>query len=269
MVRFSRARVMTVIATALAAVGIMSAVPALADPPPPPQTPTATTFDGTPTVGPLFRNGLDQHHGCTASVVASPRHDLLVTAAHCVTGTAAGWQFAPGYRGGQTPYGVWTVTHAYIDPRWAGGQDPHYDYAILQVADQSIGGVKTAIQDVTGGNVLAPAPRAGRSITDVAYNSGIDDLPIHCATTATYTDGFPGFNCHGFVGGSSGSPWLAKVPGTHVTEVVGVIGGLYQGGCYEYTSYSSPLTWQADKLILRATLGQHPDVVPAAGSDGC
>ncbi|SEG10758.1 Trypsin [Actinacidiphila yanglinensis] len=269
MVRFSRARVLTVLATALAAVGVLSAGPALADPPAPPGTPTATAFDGTSTVGPLFRNGLAQNHGCTASVVASPRHDLLLTAAHCVSGTAAGWQFAPGYRAGQTPYGVWTVTHAYVDPRWSSSQDPRYDYAVLQVADRSTGHRTNAIQDVTGAEVLGTAPRAGQAVTDVAYNAGIDDLPIHCATTVTYTDGSPGFNCHGYVGGSSGSPWLSTVPGTHRTEVVGVIGGLHQGGCYEYTSYSSPFTVQAETLILRATLGLHPDVVPAAGSDGC
>jgi hypothetical protein len=269
MVRLSRARVITVLSTALVAMGIISAAPALADPPAPPQIPTATAFDGTSTVGPLFRDGLGQSHGCTASVVASPRHDLLLTAAHCVSGTAAGWQFAPGYRNGDTPDGVWTVTHAYVDPRWSSSQDPQYDYAILQVADRSINRKRTAIQDVTGANVLGPAPRAGQTITDVAYNEGIDDLPIHCSTTVSFTTGFPTFNCHGYVGGSSGSPWLSEVPGTRLTEVNGIIGGLHQGGCYEYTSYSSPFTWQADTLILRATLGLHPDVVPAAGSDGC
>jgi hypothetical protein len=269
MVRFSRPRLITVLATAVAAIGIMSTAPALADPPAPPGTPTATTFDGTSTVGPLFRDGLDKDHDCTASVVASPHHDLLLTAAHCVSGTATGWQFTPGYRNGQAPYGAWTVTHAYVDPRWNSNQDPRYDYAILQVADRSIAHRKTAIQDVTGANILATAPHAGQTITDVAYNAGIDDLPIRCSTTVTYTAGFPSFNCHGYVGGSSGSPWLSEVPGTHLTKVNGIIGGLHQGGCHEYTSYSSPLTWQANTLILRATLGLHPDVAPAAGSDGC
>jgi hypothetical protein len=268
MLSFSRARVLAVLATFLVATGI-AAAPALADPPAPPGTPTATSFDGIPTVGPLFRHGLDQDHGCTASVVASPGRDLLLAAAHCVSGTAAGWQFAPGYRDGRTPYGVWTVTRAYVDPRWIAGQDPQYDYAILQVAAQSFGGRRTTVQDVTGGNVLGRAPRPGQTVTDVAYNAGIDDSPIRCTTTVYYTDGFPGFNCHGYVGGSSGSPWLSTVPGTGLTEVDGLIGGLHQGGCYEYTSYSPALTWQAYRLVLRATLGLEPDVVPVAGSDGC
>jgi len=269
MLMFTRAKVLTVLASALAVLGIMAAAPALADPPAPPGTPTATPFDGISTVGPLFRHGLDQNHGCTASVVASPGRDLLLAAAHCVSGTAAGWQFAPGYRNGQTPYGVWTVTRAYVDPRWVRDQDPQYDYAILEVADQSVDGRRTGVEDVTGANILGRAPHAGQSVTDVAYNSGIDDRPVKCTTTVYYTGGFPGFNCHGFVGGSSGSPWLSEVPGTGLTEVDGLIGGLHQGGCYEYTSYSPAFTWQAYKLVLRASLGLRPDVVPVAGSDGC
>lgn len=264
-----RANVIVVIATIFATSGLVSAVPAAADPSAPPGTPTATQFDGIPTVGPVFRHGLGQNHGCTASVVAAPRHDLVLAAAHCVSGTAAGWQFAPGYRNGLTPYGVWTVTRAYVDPRWISDQDPQYDYAILQLARRRIGGRELGVQDVTGADILGGAPRPGQTITDVAYNSGIDDRPVHCTTTVYYTAGFPSFNCHGYVGGSSGSPWLSTVPGTGLTEVDGVIGGLHQGGCYEYTSYSSAFTLRVYALIIRATLGLHPDVVPPAGSDGC
>jgi hypothetical protein len=269
MFRFSSARMIVLAAVAAVSAGLLSATPAAADPPAPPGTPSATAFAGVPTVGPLFRNGLGHNHGCTASVVAGPRHDLILAAAHCVSGTAAGWQFAPGYNGGRTPYGVWTVTHAYVDPKWSDTQDPQHDYAILQVADQQINGRRTAVQDVTGANVLGQAPHPGQPITDVAYNAGIDDRPIRCTIPAYYTGGFPAFNCHGYVGGSSGSPWLATVPGSHRTYVEGIIGGLHQGGCYEYTSYSSAFTPDVYALIARATLGIHPDTVPAAGSDGC
>lgn len=89
------------------------------------------------------------------------------------------------------------------------------------------------------------------------------------ATTTYYTDGFPAFNCHGYVGGSSGSPWLSRIPGTPWQMVLGVIGGLHQGGCYEYTSYSSAFGLDAFRLLLRAELHRNPDVVPRAGSDGC
>lgn len=266
---FNRAKITVLLAAAVASVGVWSAGPAAADPPAPPGTPTATSFAGTPTVGPLFRNGLTSNHGCTASVVSSLRRDLIITAAHCVSGTAAGYQFAPGYDDGATPYGVWTVTHAYVDPAWAAKGDTQDDYAILQVADQKHGAREVGVQDVTGGNVLGLAPHTGRTITDVAYNAGIDDQAIRCTVPVYQTDGYPSFNCHGYVGGSSGSPWIATDPLTHRTYVEGVIGGLHQGGCYEYTSYSSAFTLATQALLLRATLGLRPDTVPAAGSDGC
>src|SRR5215475_272634 len=37
------------------------------------------------TVGPLFANGTAVAHGCTASVLDSPGHNLILTAAHCVS----------------------------------------------------------------------------------------------------------------------------------------------------------------------------------------
>ncbi len=268
MTRRTALRVWVVAAAAAVSLGILAAGPAVADPPAPPGTPTAQPFDGTPTVGALFRDGLGADHGCSASVVASPRHDLVLTAAHCVSGTAAGWLFVPGYDRGRTPHGVWTVTHAYVDPEWTSGQDPQHDYAVLTVAAQRRGGRTVNVQDVTGAEVAGPAPAAGTALTDVAYNAGIDDQPVRCATHAYWTDGFPSFNCHGYVGGSSGSPWLVAGPG-HLTFVVGVIAGLHQGGCYEYTSYSPAFRAGLYALIARATLGLRPDTVPQAGSDGC
>jgi V8-like Glu-specific endopeptidase len=260
-----RSRRIILAVLALAALAVTAPVSAQADPPAPPGTPTATTFSGTATVGPIFRDGLAQDHECTASVIASPARDLVLTAAHCVIGTAAGYRFVPGYDAGRAPYGVWTVTHVYLDPAWVRSQDPQHDYAILQVASRHA----VRIQDVTGANVLGQAPRSGTRITDVAYNAGIDDQPVRCATSTYWTAGYPTFNCHGFVGGSSGSPWLTTVPGTHVHVVRGVIGGLHQGGCFEYTSYSPAFTGDAYRLLARATLGIHPDSAPEPGSDGC
>ncbi|HZE49346.1 MAG TPA: trypsin-like peptidase domain-containing protein [Jatrophihabitantaceae bacterium] len=257
-------RVLLVLTAVLVLLGLGSTA-AIADPPAPPGTPTASTFDGTPTVGPLFFAGLSAPHGCTASVLASPTRDLIITAAHCIDGTAAGVQFVPGYDRGATPYGVWTVTSAYVDPAWIATQDPTRDYAILRVSKHG----RTGVQDVTGGSLLGVAPRAGERITDVAYNAGIDDQPITCSPRTYVTTGYPAFNCHGYVGGSSGSPWLTRLPGLPLTVVRGVIGGLHQGGCFEYTSYSSPFDAAVFRLLLRAVVGARPDVVPPAGSDGC
>src|SRR6516162_6297864 len=65
-------------------------------------------FAGTPAVGALFTTSAGKlgRHFCTASVVNSPAGDLVITAAHCVSGTS-NVAFVPGYDRGATPYGVW------------------------------------------------------------------------------------------------------------------------------------------------------------------
>lgn len=267
--RTMRAHLALAVGAAVTALTLWAAPVAQADPGPPPGAPTAHSIKGVPTVGPIFRDGLQNDHGCTASVVASPTRDLILTAAHCVAGTAAGWLFAPGYDKGATPYGTWKVTHAYVDPAWTSRQDPQHDFAFLQVADHVRGGRRVTLQQVTGANRLGSAPRTGRRATDIAYNEGIDDRAISCTVRAYRTGGYPTFSCHGYVGGSSGSPWLVRVPGTSRHLVVGLIGGLHQGGCYEYTSYSSAFGADIHRLWWRAVRHVRPDDVPQAGGDGC
>lgn len=251
-----------------AAVGLVVPQQAVADAGPPPGTPTAQYFRGVPTVGAIFRGSLAEGHDCSASVVASRTRDLVITAAHCVYGDPSGWLFAPGYVSGRTPHGAWTVTAAYVDPRWQRADNTQYDYAILRVAPKKVHGRTLRIQDVTGANLLGTAPTVGTRITDIAYNAGVDDRPIRCSVPVYFTGGYPGFNCSNFQGGVSGSPLLARGPlGTRV--VVGVIGGLHQGGCYDYTSYSSRFTPAVFGLLARAASHARPDIVRAPGGDGC
>jgi V8-like Glu-specific endopeptidase len=237
-----------------------------ADPAAPVETMSATPFDGTPRIGPLFASGTDSAHGCTASVLASATRDLFLTAAHCINGTGAGMHFAPGYNQGATPYGVWTVTHAYVDLAWIATQDPSRDYAILHVAKKPSGHGRIGVEDVTGGWPLGAVPEDGEEITVIAYNAGLNDQPITCTIPAHLATGVPSFNCHGYIGGSSGSPWLSAPPDI---AVLGVIGGPEQGGCAEYTSYSSPFDSSVTALLQRAEQDADPDDVPQAAAVGC
>lgn len=234
---------------------------------PPPGTPVASTFLGDPTVAAVFRDGLSAGHECTASVVRSASRSVLIGAAHCFSGTAAGVQVVPGYHDGVAPYGVWTVTRAYVDPGWIADQDPQRDWVFLVVAPQRWHGRTARIQDVVGGNLPLFALRDGQRVTVPAYGAGIDDRPITCTVPSYRFQGFPAFDCDGYIGGTSGSPWLVRTPlGPAVT---GVIGGLHQGGCVTWTSYSSVLGNAAWRGYLRASLGARPDVLPDPGSDGC
>jgi V8-like Glu-specific endopeptidase len=251
-------------------VSLAVAVPALtgvASAKPPAGTGKARAFPGTPTVGALFGSATSKKHFCTASVVASPGGDVLMTAAHCITGSAKGFSFAPGFHKGEAPYGRWTVTGAYFAPEWMANQAPTRDFAFLTVAPRKIAGVQTEIQSVTGANVLGTKPTSGETVTIPADPAGEDNSPITCTTKVYFEGAFPAFNCNPYVDGTSGSPWLAAT--SEGVKVVGLIAGLHQGGCYSYTSYSSLLGSVARKTFERAVAGGKPEIGPEAGSDNC
>jgi hypothetical protein len=102
----------------------------------------------------------------------------------------------------------------------------------------------------------------------VAYNAGRDDEPVTCVAKVFRIKSFPTFDCHGFIGGSSGSPWLTIDPDGHAT-IHGVIGGLKQGGCHEYRSHSSAFNDAVRILVHRAETGAKPDVVVEPDAPGC
>jgi V8-like Glu-specific endopeptidase len=227
---------------------------------------TAVPVGSVASTGPLYFRGATAHT-CTASVVQSPGNDLLITAAHCVYGTGAGMTFVPGSVNGSAPYGVWTVTAAFADSDWIEQQDPRRDVAFLRVAPRQIGGRATAIGQLVRGNALAvPDPGAGGGIGVVvvpAYTFGVGGHPITCLTGTYLTSGYPTFDCAGYTAGVSGAPWIQG------STVVGVIGGLHQGGCSPASSHSSPFDGVTLATYQRAVAGGPGQTLPSPGSDGC
>lgn len=242
---------------------VLGTTPAVAS-----REPTATTFGGTPTVGALFISGLFPLHICTASVVRSANRSVIVTAAHCVRGgTAKGYEFAPGFHDGTAPYGMWRVTAAYGAPGWVRHFHTWDDFAFLVVAPRRVDGKLRRLQDVTGANLLGSTPMPGRRVTVVGYPLGVGGSPIHCRVRTFMHGPFPGFHCNGFADGTSGGPWLAAAPsGRHM---VGLIGGLHQGGCTAATSYSPPLGRAAHRALRRAGHDGRADSFPSPPGDGC
>jgi V8-like Glu-specific endopeptidase len=228
---------------------------------------SATKFDGTTTVGALFPSAALGFHVCTASVVASASRSVIMTAAHCVTGHDAGYVFAPGYHDGKTPYGKWRVVAAYGAPGWVKHTSSRDDFAFLVVAARTIHGRLTRLQTVTGANRLGTTPQRGQRVTVPAYPLGIGGRPIRCTARVFFQGVYPGFHCGGYVDGTSGSPWL-RGHGT-ARRVVGVIGGLHQGGCQASTSYSPPLGPAAQRALKRAGRNHGTDRFPAPPGDGC
>jgi V8-like Glu-specific endopeptidase len=211
-------------------------------------------FAGTPAVGALFTtsNGKLGQHFCTASVVNSPGGDLVITAAHCVSGTS-GLVFVPGYNRGATPYGVWRVTRIFTDRSWKASSDPDDDVAFLQVSQS---GSIVPIEDVTGAEQLETGTPARQLVEVIGYPDTTDE-PIACRnwTREPMSDQLE-FDCGGYTNGTSGGPFLADVNTvTGQGTVIGVIGGYEQGGLTPQVSYSSLFSANVAALYQLAEAG--------------
>lgn len=224
---------------------------------------------GVSEVGALYTRSSPSFHDCSASVIDSAAGDVLMTAAHCVSGNAAGMTFVPDARPGRDaePYGRWTITGIHVTPRWATLQDPREDVAFLTVAPRQIRGRTTEIQQVTGGYRLGSTAHSGDRVRVTGYDAGSDDSAITCAASVYTRSGFPAFDCGGYANGTSGSPWVMSTRSGN--EVVGVIGGFHQGGCVESTSYSPLLTPDTMAAYSSASSGTATDVAPVPGGNGC
>ena len=210
-----------------------------------PSTPGATPSAHSPVipalrVGALFAHDASGNHFCTASVVASPGHDLLITAAHCIDGGKGGGYnsdivFIPGYQNGTVPFGVWTPSKLLVDPRWAASSDPDFDvgFVVLKPNDGK------NIEEVLGANHIAF--NAGfRNLVRVTGYPSSADAPVTCRNwTSQQSTNQVRFECGGFYGGTSGSPWITSFDGkTRTGTIVGVIGGYQEGGDTDSISYS-------------------------------
>jgi V8-like Glu-specific endopeptidase len=216
---------------------------------------TSASFAGTPSVGALFsvNHGRLGSHFCTASVVASPAGDVLVTAAHCVHGYSVsapkGLAFVPGYNNGSALYGVWTVNRIFIGNRWASAADPDDDVAFLTVAQRSGVGV----QSVTGAESLGVGRPASGVLRVIGYPQA-QDQPITCQNrVSSFSASQMEFDCRGYTDGTSGSPFLASLdPATGDGTVVGVIGGYQQGGDTPDVSYAATFGPAVQALFQQA-----------------
>jgi V8-like Glu-specific endopeptidase len=216
-------------------------------------TPTATHFNGVPTIGALFYTTGKKTHFCTASVIASSAGDLILTAAHCVysKGYKTNIEFVPEYHSGHSPYGAWPVQTITIAEAWKNGSNPGFDFAFLAVTPPS--GTSRPIQKVTGALSLGINEGYAHPIEVVGYND-TDSQPVRCLTksfkfSATQME----FYCHDYKTGTSGGPWIRGYHAPQGTGTVyGDIGGYEQGGDYEWASYSPYFGSQVQDVFEQA-----------------
>ncbi|HLH59414.1 MAG TPA: trypsin-like peptidase domain-containing protein [Streptosporangiaceae bacterium] len=214
-----------------------------------------TSFGGTPAVGALFKtsNGKLGTHFCTASVVNSTHGNLLITAAHCVTGDTGTIAFVPGYVNGSSPYGVWYVTKVFTDDAWNASSSDDDDVAFAEVAQH---GSSTPIEDVTGAEQLGIGLPAEEQAKVIGYPNGASE-PVICENwTRPFSSSQMEFDCAGYPDGTSGGPFLIRLNrSTGQGTVVGVIGGYEQGGYTPAVSYSVLFGQQVQSLYRTAESG--------------
>jgi len=211
-------------------------------------------------VGALFEHDASGNHFCTASVVASPGRDLLITAAHCINGGKNGGYrqdivFIPDYRDGREPHGVWIPARLLVAPQWENSSDPDYDigFIVLKPHDGQ------NIEEVLGANQLGIDPGYENLVRVTGYPAS-QDAPVTCTgRTSEQSESQLRFECHGFTGGTSGSPWITHFdPRTLTGIIVGVLGGYEEGGSTEAIAYSSYLGPEVEQLYRQAVADETP-----------
>jgi V8-like Glu-specific endopeptidase len=200
--------------------------------------PSATRFNGVPTVGALFYTTGSAKHFCTASVVTSSSKNVILTAAHCVHNKsyASNVEFVPGYHSGLRPYGAWAVKKIVVAAQWVQSKNPNYDFAFLTV--RRAPGFGKALQKVTGALALGIYRGYRHSPVEVIGYNDTGNRPVKCATKSfRFEPDQMEFYCHNYRGGTSGGPWILHYKNGTGT-VFGVIGGFETGGDVEWASYS-------------------------------
>ncbi|MFE7278202.1 trypsin-like peptidase domain-containing protein [Streptomyces sp. NPDC057623] len=212
-------------------------------------TVAAATTAQTARVGALFAGG---RRFCTASVVHSPRHDLVVTAAHCLDGGARDVMFVPGYRDGEAPYGAWRLGRRFLPQGWVKGRGEDSDVAFAVVADRGgEGGAGEGVEDVVGGNRFVTGMATGATAVTVTGYPNARRAPVGCTDKPTsHSRRQQRIACPGFSGGTSGSPWV-----NGDGEVVGVLGGHDGGGATADVSFSVVFGAEAAALYQEAERG--------------
>lgn len=178
-----------------------------------------------------------QFYPCTATVVASPRDDLVVTAAHCVESLADNHKyvsiyFAPGHTGptcddlncGVNPEGVWTAQPSDVVVYSDTAHHQRYDWAFVHVHPA---GSELPVGRVSGELDVEFNPSRHQSWTVYGYphgalvSHGVYQLSFtQCSGTSTSADpsivATPGPlglfigppNCDRETAGASGGPWV-------------------------------------------------------------
>jgi V8-like Glu-specific endopeptidase len=145
---------------------------------------------------------------CSASMI---KPGIILTAGHCVSSGTGSWygsfQFVPGYRSGNAPYGTWTSwATATTTSEWfsgGGGVPNGGDYALIVFNKNSSG---YRIGDYTGWLGWQYPSLVGKHVTVLGYPNNLDSGATNHRIDAQSTSGSNNTGLWGsdMTGGSSG-----------------------------------------------------------------
>ncbi|KRD23453.1 MULTISPECIES: serine protease [unclassified Streptomyces] len=238
--------------------------------------PTSSHFGGLAMIGRMYVQRGSGSYFCTASVINSPHHNIVLTAGHCLdakTGSSS-MAFVPQWTAANPrPHGIFPVatgsenrSRIWIDQRYYDRghvRGAPWDVAFVQVGARDDG---RQVQDVVGGNTLATGRGYAFARVRLVGYPGSDRQPLTCTSSTTRftpTDHTPGsylrIVCSDYRSGTSGSPFLAKFNArTGTGEVVGSIGGWKTGGPTAGVSYSPNFGSDIQRLYEAAVAGTPP-----------
>jgi hypothetical protein len=163
---------------------------------------------------------------CSGTAVRSPSHTLVWTAGHCVNdaelngGFATRFEFVPGYRNGQTPYGEWVARELFTTSGWQNNDNIRLDVGAAVVARDGEG---RGIQDVVGARGIAFNQSRNQTFVAFGYpavstifRTFNGQLLYSCTSSRIGEDSPPGngpnpmeIDCD-MTGGSSGGGWVVN-----------------------------------------------------------
>ncbi|MER6564259.1 trypsin-like peptidase domain-containing protein [Streptomyces sp. NPDC001027] len=238
--------------------------------------PTSSPFGGLAMIGRMYMRRGSGSYFCTASVIKSPHHNIVLTAGHCLDAKtrSSSMAFVPQWTAANPrPHGIFPVrtdsanrSRIWIDQRYYDRghiKGAPWDVAFVQVDARDDG---KQVQDVVGGNTLATRRGYAFARVRLVGYPGSDRQPLTCTNSTTRftpTDRTPGsylrIACNGYRPGTSGSPFLANFnTRTGTGEVVGSIGGWKTGGPTADVSYSPNFGSDLQHLYDAAVAGSPP-----------
>jgi V8-like Glu-specific endopeptidase len=223
-------------------------------------------------VGKVFFTLGGEDYACSGTLVGGKRTDVVLTAAHCVTGGpgkggatrwATNWMFAPGFVNGLLPYGEYTARRFFVSKDWTGSQGgrEQYDVAFVQVTTATLPGVSgpwlPGTAEPPPGLPVKFSGRQDSAPLSRTYVFGYPaELPYsglyldYCAGPVVASGGSARTPCR-MTAGDSGGPWLAGFsPRSGSGQVVAV--STYKVSGSPRVLYGAVLGPQARALYERA-----------------